>query len=337
MLWHTPELPTIVDWRNKLERSHQIRQQLLQLSDNTDAFRVVHSEADGLSGLVADRLGDVLSIETFSLGMYQRGREIAEHLAQICGTTHYLVQTSPQFVSQEGYDPASIQSERLPAQTTVTEYGTRFRVRFEGGHKTGFFCDQRENRKQLASYCEGKSVLDLCCYTGGFSVQAARLGKAAQVTGVDLDQHPLELARENANLNQVRCRFVQADAFAYMREMMGQKRQYDVVILDPPKLIRTRNEIEEGTRKHFALNRLAMQLVRPGGLLLTCSCAGLLQESEFVNLLVSAARRANEENRAGAGGREIKFLARSGAGADHPVIGSCLETEYLKAAWLIVE
>ncbi len=218
----------------------------------------------------------------------------------------------------------------------VEEYGTRFRVRFEGGHKTGFFCDQRENRQRLAEFCRGKQVLDLCCYTGGFSVQAAKLGGAAQVTGVDLDHHPLELARENANLNQVRVKFVQADAFAYMRDMLSHGRQYDVVVLDPPKLIRTRAEVEEGTRKHFALNRYAMQLVRPGGILLSCSCAGLLQEAEFVNLLVAAARRA-EADPTSKPGREIRILAKSGAGPDHPVAGNCLETEYLKAVWMIVD
>ena len=111
---------------------------------------------------------------------------------------------------------------------TIREYGTRFRVRFAGGHKTGFFCDQRENRKRLAEFCEGRTVLDLCCYTGGFAVQAKCLGKAADVTGVDLDEEPLKLARENANLNQARVRFVQDDAFAYMREMLRLDRRYDV-------------------------------------------------------------------------------------------------------------
>ena len=104
----------------------------------------------------------------------------------------------------------------------------------------------------------------------------------------------------------------------------------------PPKLIRTRHELEEGTRKHFALNRLALQLVKPGGLLLSCSCAGLLPESDFVNLIVAAARRANVDSRP-LGGREIRILAKTGASSDHPVIGSCLETEYLKAVWMVVD
>ena len=336
MLWHGKELPTDDDWQRKLTQAVSLRHDLLDLPSETTAYRLVHGESDGLSGLVADRLGDVISVEAFSLGMYQRGVELAQRLARICGTEHYVVQASPHFGSQEGCEPAPRMSAKLPRKTTVQEHGTRFRVMFEGGHKTGFFCDQRDNRRGIADFCQGQHVLDLCCYTGGFSIQAARLGGAATVTGVDLDHRPLVLARENANLNQVRVKFVQSDAFAYMREMIGQGRQYGVVILDPPKLIRAKHELEEGTRKHFALNRLALQLVKPGGLLVSCCCAGLLHESELVNLIVAAARRANTDNRP-LGGREIRILAKTGAAPDHPVIGSCLETEYLKAIWMVVE
>ena len=276
MLWYDDDLPTDELWDERLESAVRLRRDVLRVDAESDAYRMVHAESDGLSGLVIDRFGDVLSAEAFSLGMYQRAPMILERLAEKCGTQHSIIQTSPAFLSREGCDPPTITSPNLPKQVTITEHGTRFRVRFEGGHKTGFFCDQRENRKKLAQFCEGKTVLDLCCYTGGFSVQAMKLGKAKEVTGVDLDETPLQLAKENANLNQVRAKFVQADAFAYMREMLSNGRQYDVVILDPPKLIRTRTEIEEGTKKHFALNRLAMRLVKPGGLLLTCTCAGLL-------------------------------------------------------------
>lgn len=336
MLWYGPDLPTDDDWQGKLERAVSLRRDVLDLPSETSAYRLIHGESDGLSGLVADRLGDVISVEAFSLGMYQRGEQLAKRLASICEAEHYVVQASPHFNSQEGCNPSPRTSEKLPKKITVQEYGTRFRVMFEGGHKTGFFCDQRDNRRGVADFCQDQDVLDLCCYTGGFSIQAARLGGAATVTGVDLDHRPLALARENANLNQVRAKFVQSDAFAYMREMIGQGRKYGVVVLDPPKLIRTRHEMEEGTRKHFALNRLALQLVKPGGLLVSCSCAGLLQESEFVSLVVAASRRANVDNRP-QGGREIRLLAKTGAAPDHPVIGSCLETEYLKAIWMIVD
>lgn len=342
MLWNSPELPTDPDWAEKLRASVSLRRDFLKLDAASNAWRVIHAESDGLSGLVVDRFGDVLSAETFSLGMYQRASRLMPMLAEQAGTKHWMVRTSPQFLSQEGCDPPPLASEGCPSQVVITEHGTRFRVRFEGGHKTGFFCDQRDNRKKLAEFCEGKTVLDLCCYTGGFAVQAKTLGKAEDVIGVDLDEEPLKLARENANLNQARAKFVQADAFSYMREMIRNGRQFDVVVLDPPKLIRTRLEIEEGTRKHFAMNRLAMRLVKPGGLLLSCSCAGLLPEPEFLQLLISASRAIGEDLEAADAGpvrsrpRSLQIIAKTGAAADHPVISSCLETEYLKAIWMIV-
>ncbi len=273
--------------------------------------------------------------------MYQRAEAILAELAAMTGARHWCVRTSPQFLSQEGCEPPPLASPEMPGQVTIVEHGTRFRVRFAGGHKTGFFCDQRENRRRLAGFCEGRTVLDLCCYTGGFAVQAKKLGRAADVTGVDLDQEPLALARENANLNQARVRFVEADAFQYMRDMLGQGRQYDVVVLDPPKLIRSRAELEEGTRKHFDLNRLAMRLVKPGGLFLSCSCSGLLQESEFLKLLSAASYQSGEvtqeagpnrpERRAA---RPMQILARTGAAPDHPVAAGVPEGEYLKAVWM---
>ncbi|MBI1899859.1 MAG: class I SAM-dependent rRNA methyltransferase [Planctomycetia bacterium] len=340
-----PELPDEAFFDGRLRSAVSLRRELLKLDDATDAYRLIHAESDGFSGLVIDRLGDVLSVEAFSLGMYVRAEEIVQRLAAMCGTKHFIVRPGPAFVSQEGYEAPVIASEGLPATVTVREHGSRFRVRFAGGHKTGFFCDQRENRRLLAGFCGGGSVLDLCCYSGGFAIQAKRLGGAAEVTGVDLDEEPLALARENANLNQVRVAFVQADIFAYMRDMLRAGRQYDVVVLDPPKLIRSREEIEEGRRKHFDMNRLAVQLVRPGGLLLSCSCSGLLSEEEFLRLLFAAARQAGTGPTGAAvdapssrrGGRNVQVLMKTGAAADHPVSARCPETEYLKAVWMRVE
>lgn len=340
LLWHGAELPGDEAWRAKLQSAAAMRVETLKLSSQASAWRVVHAESDGLSGLVVDNFAGVLSAEAFSLGMYQRGSLLLPMLAEITGAKHWLLRTSPQFLSQEGCDPPELKSEGCPGNVIIQEYGTRFRVRFDGGHKTGFFCDQRENRRRLADFCAGKTVLDLCCYTGGFSIQSKVLGEAAEVTGVDLDEEPLEVARENANLNQARVRFVQADIFSYMREMLRNGRQFDVVILDPPKLIRSRMEIEDGTRKHFAMNRLAMRLVKPGGLLLSCTCAGLLPESEFLQLLSAAARSPGDE--ADGGGhvsapRSFQLIARTGAAPDHPVLSTCPETEYLKAAWMIMQ
>ncbi len=321
-------------WDRKMSDAVTLRRDILKLDDSTNAYRVLHGESDGTPGLVVDRYGDCLSAEIFSVGMYQRSIPLLEKLALQLGTKHTLIQECPQFISQEGCTVAPIRSPELPSSVTITENGVRYRVHFGTGHKTGFFCDQRDNRRRLAELCRDKTVLDLCCYTGGFAVQAAKAGGASEVTGVDLDAEPLALAKKNADLNQTRVRFVQNDAFAFMRDMLRVGKQYDVVVLDPPKLIRSRNELEEGSHKHFDLNKLAMQLVRPGGILLTCSCAGLLSDESFHGILRSAAKATGfDANGVPNPPRTLQVLHSTGAAPDHPVVAHCPETSYLKSVW----
>lgn len=324
-------------WDRLLNRAVELRTETLRLPEVTNCFRVVHAEADGIPGIAIDRYGDCLSAEVFSAAMAPRVEEILQRLSQRLKTQHWLISASPFLLSQEGFDLANRSSPDLPAYVTVSEHGTLYRVHFGTGHKTGFFCDQRDNRLRLAELCRDRSVLDVCCYTGGFSIMASKRGGAREVIGVDLDEAPLVTAKQNANINQLRnVKFTQADAFAYMRDMLRLKRQFDIVVLDPPKLIRNRNELEEGTRKHFDLNRLAMQLVKPGGMMLTCSCAGLLQEADFVKLVRAAARSAflPTEFNPEATPREVQILAKCGAASCHPVSANCPETEYLKSLWL---
>lgn len=324
-----PAIPDASFWQQRLEHAVRLRRDGLKLGSAGDAYRVIHAEADGFPGLMVDRYGDTLSAEVFSLAMYQRSQDVLSRLAALLGTQHTLVQVAPQTHGQEGFLADPVGSAGLPKEVIISEFGTRFRVRFTGGHKTGFFCDQRDNRRQLAPLCQGKTVLDLCSYTGGFAVQAKHLGEAKEVTAVDLDEHAIELVRENARLNQVRVTAVHADAFGYMRDMQHNGRQYDIVVLDPPKLIRSRRELDEGVRKHLDLNRLALPLVAPGGLLLTCTCSGLLGRAEFRDVLQQAARQGIPQ-------RSVQILDWTGAAADHPVALDCPETEYLQAAWLRV-
>jgi 23S rRNA (cytosine1962-C5)-methyltransferase len=330
------ELPDEAYWDSIVERAIALRTDTLRLDHSTDTYRVIHAEADGVPGVVVDRYGDCLSAEVFSIAMAPRVEALLSSLARRLGTKHWLIQPSPHLQSQEGYLWSTRSNPELPSQVTVNENETQYRVHFGTGHKTGFFCDQRDNRLKLAEFAPGRTVLDLCCYTGGFAVMAAKRGGAAEVTGVDLDAEPLLTAKQNAGLNQVKIKFTQADAFAYMRDMLRAGKFYDIVVLDPPKLIRNRAELDEGTRKHFDLNRLAMQLVRPGGLMLTCSCAGLLHSADFTHLVRSAARSAFKptEFNPNPVPRQMQILAHSGAAACHPVSSNCPETEYLKAMWL---
>jgi 23S rRNA (cytosine1962-C5)-methyltransferase len=314
-------------WGRRIDRAVSLRRELLELDAVTNAYRVVHAEGDGLSGLVIDRFDDVLSAEVFSLGMYQRIGPILALAAERLGTRHCRAVVDDRIAQAEGFAGRPAASPQLPPRVTIAEHGVRFRVQFAGAHKTGFFCDQRDNRRDLAPFCAGRSVLDLCCYTGGFGLHALVRGGARDVTGVDLDEKAIALARENANANQVRPQWVHADVFGYMRQMAVNGRSFGVVVLDPPKLIASRLEIAAGKRKYFDLNVLAMSLVEPGGLLLTCSCSGLLSAEEFVVLLRASARQA---------GRSARILARTGAAPDHPVSLDALEGAYLQAVWLVL-
>jgi 23S rRNA (cytosine1962-C5)-methyltransferase len=319
--------PDLDFWRDRIARAVELRRDTLGLDARTTAYRVVHAEADGLSGLVVDRFDDVLSVALFSMGMYQRIGPILELLAAAVGTKHFRVQVDERVALAEDFPGRPLASSQLPPRVTVVENGVRFRVQFEGGHKTGFFCDQRDNRLRFSEFCRDRSVLDVCSYTGGFGLYALVKGEAREATCVDLDEKAIALARENANANQARPNLVHADAFGYMRQMAVNERSFDVIVLDPPKLIPGRLDIAQGKRKYFDLNVLAMNIVEPGGLLLTCSCSGLLSPEEFLILLRAAARKA---------GRLVQVLAVSGAAPDHPVGLEALEGAYLKAVLLRV-
>ena len=204
----------------------------------------------------------------------------------------------------------------------------RFRVAPGSKHKTGFFLDQRDNRKALAGFCAGRRVLDLCCNTGGFAVYAKVLGGAEEVVGLDLDEQALILAKQNANLNQARILFVQADLFAWLREVLPSGQRFDVVVLDPSKQTRDREEVGYALKRYLDINRLALQAVAPGGMFLTCSCTGLVREVDFLETLRRAAWQT---------GRTVQVLRIAGAAPDHPFLVHVPEGRYLKAVFCRVE
>lgn len=325
-------------WQLRIKSAIALRGSL-QLADATDAYRLVHAEADGLSGLIVECYADCFVFEVFSLGMFQRGEMLAGIIAEAMGspisldrpgrvpdTRRVYVRADQNVEKQEGFtvDPAA-QPEIGPL--TIKERGVRYLVNVAGGHKTGLFCDQRDNRKRFASYCRDATVLDVCCYTGGFSLCAKLLGDAKEVTAIDIDEKALLVAKENANLNQTRVQFAQADAFAYLRQMVENGKTFDRVILDPPKFAPSRDELEKALHKYQDLNALALQVVRPGGFLLTCSCSGLVSADTFSNVVHRAASHQR---------RPIQVLDASGAAPDHPVDPACPESLYLKTLTLRV-
>jgi len=297
-----------------------LRQELLQLDRVSDAWRVVHSEGDGLSGLVVDRYADIIVIEYFAAGMWRLREAIhAALLRHFPGARLYWFAEN-HVQKQESFD---CRSPEAPEPVEVHEHGLRFHAAPGYGHKTGFFADQRENRHHFARLAKGRKVLDLCCNAGGFAVHALAAG-AQSATGVDMDPGILEIARANAAANDVPVNFEAADIFDWLRGAIERGEQYDAVILDPAKLTRDRNKVFDALKKYFAMNRLALDVIPPGGLLLTCSCTGLVSEADFLEMLRRVALNA---------GREIQVLHTAGAGADHPFRSDVPEGRYLKAVF----
>ena len=296
-------------------------------ASQTDAYRLIHAEGDNLSGLIAERYADWIAIEVFSLGIFKRLDLIKRLLADQTGIRQFVVRADENIEQIEGFHVPPQMSDPAPKTITVLEHGVRFRIDLRAGHKTGFFCDQRENRKRLASLCRGLDVLDGCCYTGGFGIYAKMIGQAESVTAVDLDEDAIELANTNAKLNQARITFAHSDVFGYLRQMQTNGRLFDVVVLDPPKFVPTRDDYREGSQKYMDLNALGMSVLKPGGLLLTCSCSGLVSRDDFLGMVRSAAARMR---------RPLQVVDVTGAGPDHPVMAHCPESAYLKALWLRV-
>lgn len=325
MIHHRPGESAETGWfLSALDDAIALRRDILHLDEGTEAYRVVNSDGDGLSGLIIDRFADVLSAEVHSLGIWQRLPEWLPHLHSRLGTTRAIVRTDPAIARIEGI-PAGPPAAGEPRSVRIREHGIRFEVSFADGHKTGFFCDQRDNRRKFAGLVNGRRVLDLCCYTGGFALAARINGRAASVTAVDLDEKAIAQARRNSNLNQVRdIDWVHTDAFTYARQMHRNGAQWDAVVLDPPKLVHTREDEANGRGKYADLNALALDLVAPGGLFLTCSCSGLLDVAEFEQIVLRSAGRRR---------RRLQILDRTGAGPDHPVMSNCPEGRYLKTLW----
>jgi 23S rRNA (cytosine1962-C5)-methyltransferase len=321
-----PAVPVDAGWfARRIGAAVALRREVLRLDEVSDAWRVVHSEGDGLSGLVVDRYADLLVVEFFAAGMYRHREWIYEALrAQFPGCRlHAFADEHVQ--KQESFDfrPWNSAGSGPVAPAIVTEHGVRFRADPAGAHKTGFFADQRDNRVWLSRHVAGRRVLDLCCNTGGFAVHAA-VGGAGEVVGVDIDGDVIAIAQGNARLNDVRPRFVQADIFPWLRDASNNGERYDVVVLDPAKMTRDRDQVIPALKKYLDMNRLALGVVAPGGLLATFSCTGLVSEEQFLDMLRRAAFYA---------GRTVQVLKVSGAGPDHPFLASVPESRYLKAVF----
>ena len=310
-------------FRARLRAADRLRRRTLSLEDRGNAYRVVHGEGDDLPGLIVDRLGDVLVCEYHALGFYLIRDLIERAVGELYPRARVVHRVPPAAQRSEGFEAVP----EAGIETWIEEDGLHYPVLAGAGHKTGWFCDQRDNRRSIGLLGAGRDVLDLCTNAGGFALHAKRAG-ARRVRGIDLDEKVLDRAVGAAERNRLEVEFRHADAFDELRRLAAGSERPGLVICDPHKLVRGRTELERGLRKYSDLNALALSVVRPGGLLATFSCSGAVNEGAFVGMLFGAARRAE---------REVRLLRQVGAGPDHPQRPSFSRSRYLKGALLAVD
>lgn len=340
-LWHPQSMIAVRIMRKEAPVDDQWLQERLRAAltrrraagvDLAGPCRIIHAESDDIPALIVDRYGDVLSATLYSELAMPLWDLLVPIMHQELGTKHHRAALDAKAARAEGCDEAEQRSEDCPSMVKISENGVRYEIDLREGHKTGFFCDQRDNRYRLRAEVErclalkgSCTVADICCYSGGFALSAAAAG-ATEVIGVDLDEKAIAVAKHNANLNQAKqVRFTHADAFAWCRQMEENGRRFDIVVLDPPKFIPNRNAWDEGVAKYHDLNKVAAPLLAEGGMFLTCSCSGLLPALEFREKVRLATKRL---------GRPLREEAFTGPGADHPVRLDYPEGAYLKALWL---
>ena len=291
--------------------------------ETTNAARIVHAEGDELSSVVVDRYNDVLVVEISNHGADQLRAVILEELQRLLAPRMIYCKNDLPVRALERLSTEDVWVGEGDTSTSILESGLRFDVDPAEGQKTGFFLDQRENRRLTRALAGGRSVLNLFSYSGAFGVYAAA-GGASSVTNVDVSAPAIEAARGNHRLNGFEAEFIVADAFQYVRQ---RHEAVDFIVCDPPAFARNRGDVDRAARGYKDVNLFALKMVKPGGLMMTFSCSGHMSLDLFQKVIFSAALDA---------GRRVSFVKRLGAGPDHPVSLYCPEGEYLKGFLLEV-
>jgi 23S rRNA (cytosine1962-C5)-methyltransferase len=286
-------------------------------------FRAVYGEGDFLPGLIVDKYGDYLAVQFLTCGIEMRREVITGVLVELFAPKGIVGRNDAAVRTLEGLDEkVEILYGNVPEQVEIEEHSLRFRIDLLHGQKTGHFLDQKENHLLLKEKVKEKDLLDCFCYSGSWGIHAAAFG-AARVTCVDISGKAVALTRENAALNGfaavVECEAV--DAFERLQTLRSEGRSFDVVVLDPPAFVKNRKVLQEALKGYFTINRRAMELLRPGGYLITCSCSYHLEREMFRELLANAAQKAK---------REMRVIEVRSQAPDHPVLLAVPETEYLK-------
>lgn len=307
-------------WLERMRQAVRLRQRIVT---NSTAYRLIHGEGDRLPGLIVDRYDQALVMQTLAFGMDRRKAMLADLLAEVTGLKTIYLRNDPKSRTLEGL-PLERGFAKGSGATTVeiTEGQAIFRVDMESGQKTGWFCDQRENRLAAARYANGAEVLEAFCHTGAFGIHAALAG-AISVEGLDISEDSLVIAREHARRNNVesRCRYRAGDAFDELRSLVKTGKRYDMVMLDPPAFARSQQAVPKALTGYKDINLLGIKLTKPEGFLVTSSCSHHISELQFWDAIRLAARDAR---------REVRLIEQRGQSGDHPILASMPETRYLK-------
>ena len=318
-------------FRRRLRAAWDYRQSL-GLEQCTDSWRLVHGEADGLPGCVIDKFGPFLSCQFLSAGAERWRNAIVQLLQELPDVKGIYERSEAEARIREGLEPRSglLWGEQPPERLIISENGLKLAVNLISGHKTGYYLDQRANRLHAGEISSGKDVLDCCCYSGGFGLQALR-HQASHVTFLDAAEESLELVRDNLARNQLpvqNAEFLKADVFTQLRRFRDCARQFDVIILDPPKFAETRSRLAGACRGYKDINLLALKLLRPQGRLLTFSCSAAMTPELFRKVVGGAVQDS---------GRQARVCRQFAQDADHPFSLQFPEGDYLTGLELAVE
>ncbi|MCC7511286.1 MAG: class I SAM-dependent methyltransferase [Anaerolineae bacterium] len=324
-VWTFDDEPVDAEFFRRRLRAAMDARSKLQVSRYSDAFRLVHAESDGLPGLIVDRYGEALVLQSLTTGSEFWKQTIADILLEETGLAALYERSDAEARELEGLSPATgwLRGRLDVPALSVTEHGLKFAVNAAEGHKTGFYLDQRANRLRVRELAEGRETLDCFCYTGGFTVNALA-GGAKSALSVDSSAGALALCRENIALNGLetaRHSCLEGDAFHLLRKFRDEGRAFDMVILDPPKFAPTSAHAEKAARAYKDINLLGFKLLRPGGLLVTFSCSGGVDAALFQRVVAAAALDA---------GADAQIVERLSQAADHPVALDFPEGTYLK-------
>lgn len=324
LTWNEAEAIDESFWRARLTRAIQAR------PVDEPAQRLVNAESDGLPGLIVDRYGVWLVIQVLTLGIERLKHDLARWLQALFAAEGVYERSDVDVREKEGLSQTAgvLLGAEPPDEIEIVERSLgdrrlRFVVDVKRGHKTGFYLDQRENRRKVAAYCRGADVLNLFSYSGGFACHALAAG-ARRAVNVDSSAEALALARRNAALNGFETGaedFVEGDAFGVLRKYRAEGRQFDAIIIDPPKFVHTAGQVERAARAYKDLNLVSMQILKSGGALATFSCSGLVSPDLFQKIVFGAAVDA---------GRDAQIVEKLSQASDHPILLSFPEAEYLK-------